>query len=475
MDMLTWATLYYASEWAVRIAMLFVVPYRRNPASAKGWLLLVFFLPWVGLALFLLLGSARMPPIRKKKLQRFVDRVLSSKNRFINDRNILHPQIDERLMDAVHVVAKLGHFPILGGNDVEILTDYGGTIDRLIADIDSAQFHAHILFYIYVDDATGRRVGDALVRAVKRGVKCRLLVDAVGSRPATRRLLPELAEAGVDVREMLKVGIFHLKSGRPDLRNHRKIVVIDGKIGYVGSLNIMDAKHFQGLTYEELMVRVTGPVVLELQAVFCGDWYVETEFMAAESHLYPVPETTGTVPCQALPSGPSYPTQNNQRFIVTLIHSARKKITITTPYFVPDDTLLQALETAVLRGVQVRLIVSKQTDQWLVCYAQQSYYEDLLEAGIEVYRYEKNFLHAKHLSVDDEIAFIGSSNLDLRSFILNAEISIVIFDAEVTQRLGQEVTRYLKNSERLDLDTWLKRSSVAKLSEGVARLFSPLL
>lgn len=473
--MLTLGWLYYISEWTVRLAMLVVVPYRRNPASAKVWLLFVFIAPWIGLGMFWLFGSARTSPIRARKLRRFVDRLRSSKDRFVGDDNILHPQLDERLMDAVHVAAKLGHFPILGGNSVELLTDYDGTIDRLIADIDAAQNHAHLLFYIFADDDIGRKVGDALMRAAKRGVKCRLLVDAIGSRPASWRLLPELRQAGVETREMLKVGLFHQKSCRPDLRNHRKIAVIDGQIGYVGSQNIMGSNHIEGLTYEEMMVRVVGPVVLELQAVFCGDWYVETEFMASESHLYPAPKIAGSIACQVLPSGPSYPSQNNQRLIVTLIHSARKKVTVTTPYFIPDDPLLEALQTAVTRGVTVQLIVSRQSDQWLAGHAQRSYYEDLLEAGIQVFSYHKNFLHAKHLTVDDEISFIGSSNMDLRSFVLNAEISLLIFDPGVAHQMHHEVTTYLKNADRLKLEDWRKRGFITKLSEGVARLFSPLL
>lgn len=473
--LLTWGSLYYVSEWAIRISMLFVVPYRRNPESAKGWLLLMLLWPWVGLALFLLIGSTRLAPTRRKQIQRFVERVRASRDRIVAHHNIERPHVDERFMGVVKLATKLGHFPIMGGNEIELMPDYDGTIDRLIADIDAAKQHAHLLFYIYADDATGRRVGDALVRAAGRGVKCRLLVDALGSRRASFTLLPKLANAGVDVREMLKVGLFHHKSSRPDLRNHRKIAVLDGSVGYVGSQNIMDSKHFEGLEYEEMMVRVTGPVVHELQAVFCGDWYVETEYMAADASIYPTLLPAGGVACQVVPSGPSYPTHNNQRLIVSLIHGARANIAITTPYFIPDDAILQALESAVVRGVEVQLIVARQVDQWLVGHAQLSYYEDLLEAGVQVFRYGKNFLHAKYMTVDDEISLIGSSNMDIRSFALNAEISLLVFDAEVTRRLHQEQKSYLKNAEQVHLAEWVRRPLVAKLAEGVARLFSPLL
>ena len=258
----------------------------------------------------------------------------------------------------------LGDFPILGGNSAEILADYQLTIDRLIADIDMAHDHVHLLFYIIADDATAWRVFAAAERAVQRGVACRVLADSLGSRPGSNAYC-RLLRAGILAEETMPGGIFRRHTGRIDLRNHRKIAVIDGDIGYIGSQNLIDSTFKRGLTYEELNVRLCGPIVLELQAVFADDWYVEVDEFLGEARYFPDPRIAGDVPAQALPSGPGYPRENNQRVVVSLIHAATQRIVITMPYIIPDGALLQALQTSVLRGVEVTLVQPLQMDQIL--------------------------------------------------------------------------------------------------------------
>jgi cardiolipin synthase len=231
----------------------------------------------------------------------------------------------------------------------------------------------------------------------------------------------------------------------------------------------------EGITYEELMLRVTGPAVWGLQYVFAADWFLESGEVLDCDGVFPDPGIAGTVPIQALPSGPDFPTQNNHRLIVALIHGASQRVVITTPYFIPDEPLLQALQTAVLRGVDVHLVLSFAAHQVLVSLAQQSYYEELLEAGVKLHLYRQNFLHAKHLSIDDDIALIGSSNMDIRSFVLNAELVLVIYDSGVTARLHAEQERYFSNCSLLTLEQWRRNSFARKLAQHLARLFSPLL
>jgi cardiolipin synthase len=332
-----------------------------------------------------------------------------------------------------------------------------------------------LLFYIFADDQATAPVIEALGRAVKRGVRCRVLADAIGSRSGLRALRPRLTALGVEVHEMLPVRLLPWRKARLDLRNHRKIAVIDGRVGYTGSQNLVTGNYTQGITYEDLMVRVTGPVVLELQYVFAADWFLETSEVLDSETEFPSPEITGDVPAQALPSGPDFPTQNNQRLFVALIHGSRKQVVLTTPYFIPDEPLLQAMQTAALRGVDVHLVVSEKADQLIVGLAQKSYYEELLEAGVQIHLYRTNFLHAKHLSVDDSVALIGTSNLDIRSFALNAEVMLMICDAGVTARLVAEQLRYFENSRLLSLSTWQGRSFGSQLAENLARLLSPLL
>ncbi|HKB39126.1 MAG TPA: phospholipase D-like domain-containing protein, partial [Gemmataceae bacterium] len=259
------------------------------------------------------------------------------------------------------------------------------------------------------------------------------------------------------------------------LRNHRKIAVIDGRIGYTGSQNLVDAQLKEGIAYEDLMVRVTGPVVLELQYVFASDWFLETSEVLDGESEFPSPEIAGDVPAQALPSGPAFPTQNNQRFFVALVHGAQKRVVLTTPYFIPDEPLLQAMQTAAQRGVEVHLVVSERGDSRLVTLAQESYFEELLEAGVRVHLYRKNFLHSKHLSIDDAVAMIGTSNLDIRSFALNAELMLTIYDRGVAAGLAAEEERYFARSTLLTLATWEERSFWRKLGQNLCRLFSPLL
>jgi cardiolipin synthase len=282
-----------------------------------------------------------------------------------------------------------------------------------------------------------------------------------------------LREAGVQARESLP---FHFLRGRTrrDMRNHRKLFIIDGAIGYAGSQNIV-AKDFRpGISNCELMVRVTGPVIAEMTAVFLADWYLETETMLDQAVEIPT-STGGTVTAQLLPSGADYPLEGFETLLVWQIHEARQRVLITTPYFIPDEDLLGAMRTAVLRGVEIDLIVSAIEDQRLVSLAQHSYYEDLLKAGIRIHRFRNYLLHAKSVTIDGTLAIIGSSNVDIRSFQLNEEVSLLLLNPEAVAQLESIQRSYLAASDAIDLEEWRGRSSFQKLGENMARLVSPLL
>lgn len=468
------AWIYFLGGWAIRLTMLIVVPLRRTPAAAKGWLLLLFFEPLIGLSVYLFIGRAKLTGRQTRQLAKLPQAMAKVVDRLANHPNIFHPEADPTLSQAVTLAENLGQSPILGGNGVELLVDYDELFARLVADIDQANHHVHLLFYIFADDLVTAPVIDALGRAAARGVRCRVLADAIGSRSGLRTLRPKLTALGVEVHAMLPVSLWPWKKARLDLRNHRKIAVIDGRFGYTGSQNMICAGFKPGLLYEDLMVRVSGPVVLELQYIFASDWFLETDEILDSEGEFPGPEIPGLVPVQALPSGPAFSTQNNQRLFVALVHGARKRVVLTTPYFIPDEPLLQAMETAVLRGVEVALVVSEVGDQPLVSLAQESYYEELLEAGVKIFVFEKNFMHAKHLSIDDAVAVVGTSNLDIRSFSLNAEVMLIIYDSGVTAQLAAEQGRYFGSSRLLTLATWKRRSFGRKSVQNIARLMSPL-
>jgi cardiolipin synthase len=471
-----WWVLFLSVEWAIRIVALVIVPFKRSPETAKGWLLLIMFEPIVGLAFYLTLGRTRMPAWRLKRATEFEEMARPVYARLMAHPAVFHPEQAPAIAPAVRLTEKLGDLPILGGNTVEILSDYTGILDRLISDIDAARSHVHLLFYIVADDSVSARVIEALERAQQRGVTCRLLADALGSRhvgfPA---LAPRLREKGIEAFATLKPALLRSRGARMDLRNHRKIAVIDGRIAYTGSMNLVDPNFKPGLTYEELMARITGPAVLELQAVFAQDWFQETGKTLEPGAPFPDPQITGTTPAQVLPSSPLYPRQNSQRLIVALLGVARERAVITTPYFIPDDALRQALTTAVMRGVDVRLVVPGQDDQLLVSNAQKSYYEELLTAGVKICRYSERFLHAKHVTIDDEIAWIGSSNMDIRSFALNAEVVLLAYDPQVCAQMRVVQERYFKEGVWLNAAIWSAQPLWRQVGWNLARLFSSLL
>lgn len=474
--MISWSLAFLVSEWAIRLVMLVVVPRRRHPASAVAWLLVIFLVPWVGLVVYLLIGENRLPRQRTERSVRLLEELQAVARRFENHPSMVHPELGPELTSAVTLAERLGYLPILGGNQVELMTRTEDVIDRLIADVDAAERHVHLLFYIFANDGTGRRVAEALGRAVERGVKCRVLVDSVGSARMLKRLGRQMIDQGIELHETLPVGIFRRRAARFDLRNHRKLAVVDGRIGYTGSQNVVDASYgHKDLAWHDMTARLTGPVVLELQAVFLSDWYFETGELLETEETFPEPSATGSVPVQTLPSGPSYPTENYQRMVVAALHGARKHVMITSPYFVPDEPVLQALQVAVLRGAEVELIVPERYDQILVGAASRSYYDDLLDAGVNVHLYREGLLHSKTMTIDGQVAFLGTSNFDIRSFALNFEINLVLYDAEVTGRLCAEQKRYIEDSVPLVRDDWDQRPMRQKVFQNLARLLSPLL
>ena len=459
---------YYLLEWIVRLAMLATIPFRRSPAATRSWLLLIFFLPIPGLVLFLAIGTPRFPHWRAARFRSLQPFFAGLTTRLASAA----PEREGAEQDVAELAARLGRLPAVAGNSVEFLDDYDAAIDRLIADIDAARHHVRLLVYIFADDAVGLKVIAALRRAIARGVACRVLFDPVGSARWRRGTLARLEAAGVDVRTTLP---FRLLRGRTrrDMRNHRKLFVIDGVIGYTGSQNIV-AKDFRpGITNCELVVRVTGPAVAEMNAVFLADWYLETEVLLDANPAIPAP--TGEAVLQVLPSGADYPIEGFQTLLVWQLHQARRQVMIATPYLIPDEDLLGALTTAVLRGVEVHLVVSAVVDQRLVSLAQASYYDRLLARGVRVHRFRDYLLHAKNVCIDDSLAILGSSNVDIRSFQLNEEISVLLFDPASIARLREVQRGYLAGSDELVRAEWRRRGRMRKLAENVAALVSPLL
>jgi cardiolipin synthase len=464
----TFGEAYYLSEWLIRLAMLAIVPFRRNPAATRSWLLLIFFLPVPGLLLFLAIGTPRFPKWRATRFAALAPFFSDLAGRLV----LTAPDPARAGGDVAALAGRLGRLPAIGGNTVVFLDDYDDTIDRLVADIDAARLHVRLLVYIFADDDTGQKVIAALGRAVARGIPCHALIDPVGSRPWLRGAVRGLAAAGVEIRTALPFRLLRARTRR-DMRNHRKLFLIDGAIGYVGSQNIV-AKDFRpGITNRELVVRVTGPAVAGMTAIFLSDWYLETERLLDRNPV--IPDATGTATLQVLPSGADYPVEGFRTLLVWQIHQARRRVVIVTPYLIPDEGLLGALRTAVLRGVEIDLVVSAVADQMLVSLAQSSYYGELMASGVRIHRYRDDLLHAKNVCIDDAIAIVGSSNVDIRSFQLNEEVSLLLFDPESIAALRRIQDGYLAASDEVSRDAWRGRGPLRKLAENGARLVSPLL
>lgn len=482
-----WIAILGALSYVIGVLALFIIPANRKPGEATAWLLLIFLAPILGALLFLMLGHPKLSKWRRDQQQAINERIknLAEEAEQIPAlRPIVDPPLSPRYEPFVQLISQLTGMPAMAGNTVELLPDYAGAVERIVQDIDAAQRFVHVEFFMFADDKIGAPVIDALIRAQQRGVVCRVLIDHLGNLGYLTPVLKRLRTAGIPVHLMLPMRPFDNQWNRLDLRNHRKIVVVDGTVGYTGSQNLIEDTYHKrrnirkGIHYIELAARVTGPVVREFNAAFVADWYSETEQLL---DVNTAPETrvrtpvTGDVLCQVLPSGPGFEHNNNLMLFVALFYAARQRITIANPYVVPEETLLLALTSAAQRGVEVTLIVSEIGDQFLVYHAQGSYYEELLKAGVRIYRYQAPvILHSKSISIDHDIAVIGSSNMDIRSFELNLEFTLVCYDEQVVDKLRKIEEDYINCSHPLHLEDWQARPLHTRLFENVSRLTSTL-
>ncbi|MBK1792700.1 cardiolipin synthase [Persicirhabdus sediminis] len=481
-DWIDWKLLYLIGEWVIRVVMLLTVPRRRSPQAAMSWLLVIYLVPWLGLLLFLMIGSKKPRQWRMERHRRMLPYYKEMETWLASQDEVVLPEQDDRLADATAFVQRLGQLPALSGNKVDFYNSSDGFIDHLVEEIDRARDHVHLLFYIYAVDAVGTRVSEALIKAAERGVECRLIVDAAGSKQMLKREAGRLRDAGVQVVAAMPVGLRDRFSGRVDMRNHRKVVVIDSQVGFTGSQNITEPSYGRAdLLWVDMMSRMQGPVVLELQAVFVTDWHEETgELLQGERYFRdPVPAGNGLV--QIMPSAALYPNQNYHQLIITALYHARKRVVITTPYLIPDQSLLDAMSVAVQRGVEVMLIVPEEGDQILPQAAARSYYAEILESGVKIHLHGREqdgvreLLHTKSMSVDGYLGFFGSSNFDIRSFEINSEINVIFYAGDEVDRLIAQQNIYLGQARELYLAEWTQRHGLRRSLDSLARLFSPLL
>ncbi len=472
------------ADLLIRVGLSIRVIMRRRPVGASlAWLMIILIFPFAGAAIYLLFGELRLG----RRRAGYAARIHGPYQHWLGDlRGRSH--VDWSLVGAecepqARLSEVAGGIPALPGNDLHLLDDAEAVFDALIADIDAALRTCHMEFYIWYAGGRADEVGQALLRAGARGVACRVLVDAVGSHEFLRSgLAGRLREGGISVRAALRVGPLRMLFVRFDLRLHRKIVVIDGEVAYTGSLNLVDPRYFkQGAhvgQWVDAMVRLRGPAVEALAITFLEDWELETgegvDRLGQTGDVHPL-ESRGQAVVQVIPSGPVVRDESIQAVLLGAIYAARRELVMTTPYFVPDESLVMALITAALRGVEVTLVVPARVDSRLARLASQPHKGELLEAGVRIAEFRGGLLHTKSVTVDGELSLFGSLNLDPRSLILNFEITLAVYDRAFTASLRTLQRSYIERSMPMDLDGWRERSLPRQFAENAARLLSPLL
>ena len=482
MNAIAWAPLILlVIDVTIKIVALGTVPSNRRPSSSIAWLLLIVVTPIFGLVIFLLIGSPFVRG-RRAKVQAEANQVISERTAEVPDLPA-GADIPAGVETMFRLNRNLTSLPCVTGISHGLFGDSNASVQAMADAVREAEKSVHVEFFITAWDDTTDPFFTALADAVKRGVRVRLLYDHVASRryPGYKQMNSRMTSVGIEWYQMMPIKPLKGKWRRPDLRNHRKLLVVDSKVAFMGSQNMIDSSYLLpgnikvGRHWKDLNIKITGEIVTELEAVFAMDWYTETgERLGAELQPANDPDADG-VPMQLLPSGPGYPTLPNLRLFTGLVHRAQQKLSLTSPYFVPEDSLLEAITSAAYRGVAVELFVSEQADQFVVGHAQASYYEVLLQAGVRIYLYPKpTVLHAKHFTVDDLVGIIGSSNMDYRSFGLDYEITLMSTGQEIVADLQAVAAEYRAISHELTLDEWRQRPKGQRYVDNVMRLVSAL-
>ena len=477
-------------ELVIRLIALGVVPKRRRASTSTAWLLLIFLWPVVGVPLYLIFGSwwamgksLRSDPKAHQLVKGILRGSKGGESAPVNDG------MDERTASLMRLNQKQTSFPPSHGRVLQLLGDTDQAFEAMAREVDQATHHVNVLYFQTSWDQSTDPLYKALVRACARGVTVRLLVDHHGVRtiPGWRDFCRVLDESGIQWHIMLPFNLFKGEIRRPDLRNHRKLLVIDGQKAFIGSHNLVasdyDTPAYQkaGIEYHDTSVEVSGAVVRQVQAVFASDWYYATkqELSLEELNLRrdgEVHDGAMGQPMQIVPSGPSYPSEPNLRMFISMVSQARQHVTIASPYFIPDEPLLAALTGAAMSGVRVDLYVSEQFDQFLVGHAQRAYYESLLISGVNVHLYAPpHMLHSKYVVIDGELAAIGSSNMDYRSFGLNYEVMLLAQDPHLVQLLEGNNRRIEASSRLLSLEEWNALPWYKHYIDNICRLGSALL
>ena len=468
----------------IAIVLLFgfrLISVRRPVAVVLAWFLIVVLVPLIGIGLYILIGER---PVGRKLTRKIIR--MDKEYAAITENMRQRYQTDKQLLPiegrALSLLAESNNgSPVIAGNKIELFTSSLKILQLFIDEINQAKNTLHLEFYIWALGGDADRVGEALIAAAKRGVVCKVLLDSLGSKDWFKSTWPKrFRDAGIEVTEALPIQIGRFQFRRADLRLHRKIFVIDNAIVWTGSMNMVDPRSFKQDSgvgeWVDAMVRIEGPVASQFELTFSFDWSVDNPKITHFNDVAPVatpPE--GRALAQEFSSGPVYRDDILYQVLLSAIMDARKELTITTPYFGPDDGLIQALMAAAGRGVNVTLIVPKLNDSTLVAWSSHSFYADLMNAGVNIAEFHGGLLHTKSLLIDKRVAIFGSVNFDQRSLRLNFEISLIVYNDEFCAKLETLIDSYLAQSDMVNPVSWAKRPRWRVLLENAAHLASPLL
>lgn len=467
--------------FALQVAMILIAQFR-HPAKGIAWLTILFMLPIVGFLIYYFIAQE----YRQRKVAARRGRSAAEQADLLPIRNMQRIERIEQIPNA-HIQGERRFFGLLASfpesdmtacNDAALLGSAEELYQLMLRDIEQAKHHIHMLYYIWNDDESGRRFQELLIRKALEGVEVRVIYDGIGAYSTPERFWEELRAAGVRTYCFLPAFIAFFDR-RVNYRNHRKITVVDGEIGYIGGINIGDeyvGKDKKLGYWRDTAVRLTGDAVYDLQRTFAADWlFVSGEKMGRSERLYPKHEVQSRGTVQIVTGGPDSPWDTIVEMYFTAFSTAKERIYATTPYLIPDRSLVMALRTAALAGVDVRLVIPGIADSKLTLWASLSYLEELLQAGVRIYRYGKGFMHAKTVIVDRIFATTGTANMDLRSFYSNFEINAVFFDEQMIEQFVSHFRQDLLDSVEVLPDEFLRRSRWQKAKEAVGRLLSPLL
>ena len=457
----------------VVVTIMVVILDNRNPFKTLVWVLVLVFLPVIGLILYFFFGqdTRKEKRISKKGFER-----LSKYPMMEFQEQESFPVSDKEQYSIIRFFQRVNKALPFEGNGMTVCSDGYDMIQALLKAIADAKHHIHVQFYIFEDDAVGRLVRDALVDKAREGIEIRVLYDDVGCWKVPHVFYDEMREAGIETRSFLKVR-FPRFTSKVNYRNHRKLVVVDGEVGFIGGMNLAE-RYLKGVAWgiwRDVMIRIEGKAVYGLQTSFLVDWYATDHSLITSSRYFPKMEEKGHALIQMVTSDPVGEWKDIMQGLLLMIASSSKYIYIQTPYLLPTESILVALKTVALAGVDVRIMIPERSDSRLVHWGTKSYMQELMEAGVKIYWYQKGFLHSKLVVSDDRIATVGSTNMDFRSFEHNFEVNAFLYDRASVLKLKEMFLSDQKDARLVHLKSWRLRPWSQKVKESVIRLLAPLL